>query len=133
MKLTILSAMDFNGLGNRKQGKLSNAFPSHHLSPETRPPALLLPPLISNEQVLIIRIIHTHSVTIIGDSDFSSDVDLDLHVPGIGVPSIGDHLREHRRDIAVQANAQVLQNIETQGHAVGVFGISHRGYSPHEP
>ena len=65
-------------------------------------------------------------MTIIGNRNrFPLNIEINLDLSRIGVPSVGNHFRDHRRGIAIQVESQVVEDIQTDGHSILASGHSH--------
>jgi len=75
--------------------------------------------LIADVEIFVVDIIKFHATAIVRNGDrFILEVEIDIDVGRIGVPSVGNHFGYYRWDVAVEIEAQVVEFIETDRHPV---------------
>src|ERR1700674_1273984 len=66
---------------------------------------------------MIDHIVAVHTRTIVLDRDcFGSLVEGYDYVLGVGIPRIGNDLRQHGRQVAIQVHSQMLESIQADPH-----------------
>ena len=75
---------------------------------------------IAYAEIFLVHVGNGHPDAVILNLDYAAiGVETNIDDTRIGVPGVSDRLSQHRRDVAVEIDAQVIQDIQIDGHLVG--------------
>ena len=123
--------LDGNLVRDREQRQLADSLAAHGRSASfggwSRLP---VSPLVTHQQEAIDDLVPRHAASVVLDDDTTPRlVQLDPNLPGVRVPSVGDDLRQHRRNVAVEVEPEMLQDVQAQLHHEGTqhegAGLAH--------
>ena len=124
--LTFSQGLNFHGIRDRKQRKLSETFPPHHSSLFACDGRFSFPPAIAHSQVFLVHVPNSHSDSVVLDHDrVVVQVECYLDALRIRIPSVCNDLGQYSRHIAVEVYTQVVEYVEIDRHPIRVVEGGH--------
>ena len=79
-------------------------------------------PTVADAEILVVHFIDRHSYAVVDDLDaFPVPTEIDVNRPRVRVPSVGNGFGQDSGNVAVQVDAEVVEDTEVDRHLVFVM------------